>query len=114
MYQRATGMMINIEKSVLAHNEFPEDLLNETKEALPFPIATLSEGVKYLGFSLNPNCYSFQDWIWLYRKIETRVSLWTNIFIFRGSRLVLLKAILQSIPVYWVSIAYIPKGILKK
>ena len=29
----------------------------------------------------------------------------------RGGRLVLVKAMLQIIPVYWASIAYIPKGI---
>ena len=28
--------------------------------------------------------------------------------------MVLIKAVLQSIPVYWASIAYIPKGILTK
>ena len=31
LYQRAMGMMINIEKTVLSHNEFPEDLVNDTK-----------------------------------------------------------------------------------
>jgi len=35
-------------------------------------------------------------------------------FLSRGGRLVLLKPILQSIPVYWDTISYIPKGILQK
>ena len=32
----------------------------------------------------------------------------------KGGRLILLKSVLQSILVYWASIAYIPKGILTK
>ena len=35
-------------------------------------------------------------------------------FLSRGGRLVLLKVVLQSITVYWASIAYIPKAILTK
>ena len=52
--------------------------------------------------------------MWLYKKIENRIGCWNFKFLSRGGRLVLLKAILQSIPVYWDTIAYIPKGILQK
>jgi hypothetical protein len=31
-----------------------------------------------------------------------------------GGRLVLIKSILESIPVYWMSLPHIPKGILNK
>ena len=72
----------------------------------------MSEGFKYLGFVLKPNAYSFKDWMWLYKNIEGRIGCWTNKFLSIGGRLVLLKAILQSIPVYWATIAYILKGIL--
>ena len=74
----------------------------------------MDEGFKYLGFVLNPNAYSFEDWMWLYKKIEGRIGCWTYKFLSRGGRLVLLKAVLQSIPIYWATIAYIPKGILQK
>ena len=74
----------------------------------------MDEGFKYLGFVLNPNAYSFEYWMWLYKKIEGRIGCWTYKFLSRGGRLVLLKAVLQSIPVYWATIAYIPKGILQK
>ena len=74
----------------------------------------IAEGFKYLGFFLKPNSYAFQDWMWLYQKVESRVSFWANRFLSKGGRLVLIKAMLQSIPVYWASITYIPKGILTK
>ena len=74
----------------------------------------MGEGLKYIGFHLKPNSYSSQDWMWLYKKIEDRIGCWIYKFLSREGRLVLLKAVLQSISVYWATIAYIPKGILHK
>ena len=64
-----------------------------------FPTSPVSKGFKYLGFSLKPNAYAFQDWLWLYKKIESRITLWADRFLSKGGRLVLLKVVLQSIPV---------------
>ena len=74
----------------------------------------MDEGFKYLGFVLNPNAYSFKDWMWLYKNFEGKIGCWTYKFLSRGGRLVLLKEVLQSILVYWATIAYIQKGILQK
>ena len=43
-------MMINIKKSSFTHNEFTEDLTQQAKEIIPYPIVTITEGFKYLGF----------------------------------------------------------------
>ena len=74
----------------------------------------MDEGFKYLGFVINLNAYSFKYWMWLYKKVEGKIGYWTYKFLSRGGRLVLLKEVLQSISVYWATIAYIPKGILRK
>ena len=89
-------------------------MIQNAKQIIPFSTVSITEGFKYLGFFLKPNCYSFEYWVWLYKKVEARISAWTNIFLSRGGRLVLLKVVLQSILVYWESISYIPKGILTK
>ena len=52
--------------------------------------------------------------MWLYKKIEGRIGCWTYKFLSRGGRLVFLKAVLQSILIYWATISYILKGILQK
>ena len=62
-YRRATRMVVNIEKSNLIHNDFPEDMLQRSREIIPYQITLLEEGFKYTGFKLKPNCYSFQDWV---------------------------------------------------
>ena len=74
----------------------------------------MEEGFKYLGFVLKSNSYSYKDSMWLHKKIEGRIGCWTYKFLSRGGRMVLLKPVLQSILVYWATIAYIPKGILQK
>ena len=107
-------MEINLEKSKLLHNNMNEEVITQARALIPVSTSLVDEGFKYLGFHLKPNSYSTQDWMWLYKKIESIIEMWTNRFLSRAGRLVLLKVVLQSIPVYWASISYIPKGILAK
>ena len=66
-------MEINLEKSNLSHSNVNEDLITQAKDLIPVSITPMNEGFKYLGFQLKPNAYSSQDWVWLYKKIESRV-----------------------------------------
>jgi hypothetical protein len=52
--------------------------------------------------------------MWLFNKVEVKISLWVNRWLSRGGRLLLLQFVLSNILVYWASIAKIPKGILTK
>ena len=60
-YRKATGMVVNVDKSNLIHNEFPIELLQRSREIIQYQITLVGEGFKYLGFTLKPNCYSYQD-----------------------------------------------------
>jgi hypothetical protein len=87
---------------------------NELRNILPAQRKSLDEGFKYLGFHLKPDCYKRRDWEWIIKKVEAKISIWVNRLLSRGGRLVLLKSVLESIPVYWNSIVAIPRGVLKK
>jgi hypothetical protein len=50
----------------------------------------------------------------LVTKVEKKINHWCNWWLSRGGRLVLVKEILKAIPVYWISLAWVPKGILEK
>jgi hypothetical protein len=80
----------------------------------PFQHLDMLEGVKYMGFTLKPNFYGKVDWYWILSKIEKCISFWCNRWLSRGGRLVLIKSVLEAIPVYWHTLAHIPKGILEK
>ena len=98
-YQKAIDMVVNIEKYILIYNNIYEELLSRVKVLLPYSTVPIYEGFKYLGFTLKPNSCAFQVWTWLYKKIEARIFNWKNCYPSRGGHLVLLKAVLQSIPV---------------
>ena len=53
-------------------------------------------------------------WLWLIKKFEKRISHWTYRLLSLGGRLVLIKAVLTSMPVYWMALVPIPKSILGK
>ena len=67
-------MVIKIEESNLVYYEFSADMIQSAKDIAPFPDIPAKYGFKYLGFFLKPNSYSFQDWVWLYKKIENLIS----------------------------------------
>jgi hypothetical protein len=107
-------MMINLDKSCFVLNNCSEAESNSFLNIILTQMKGLEEGFKYLGFYLKPDRYRKKDWGWLIRKVEARISSWVNRTLSRGGHLVLLKSMLESIPVYWNSIVAIPKGILDK
>jgi hypothetical protein len=50
--------------------------------------------------------------MWLEKKTEKRISNWSHRWLTLGGRFTLVKVILESILVYWLSLAKIPKGTL--
>ena len=59
-YRSATGMVINVEKSNLIHNELPDGMIQRSKELIQYQITPVEAGFKYLGFTLKPNVIPFK------------------------------------------------------
>jgi hypothetical protein len=89
-----------------------EEELTMLKGFLPFDVKPIDEGFKYLGCFLKPNCYTRMDWNWLVKKIEKRIANWSHRWLSLWGRVTLVKVVLESIDVYWLSLAKIPKSIL--
>jgi len=110
----ASGMDVNCKKSCfLAHNIDPI-LKQRIHETFNIPFICMDKGMKYLGFYLKPNNYRVADWNWLINKVEKRINNWIFRWLSLGGRLVLAKSVLQSLLVYWLSLAKIPSTILHK
>ena len=67
-----------------------------------------------MGFILKPNYYSKANWTLLVGKVERKLNLWGNKCISRARRLVLVKAMLEAIPILWISLTYVHKETLEK
>ena len=90
-------------------NEEEEEKLNLI---FPFSIKEMEQKFKYLGFHLNPNNYKKANWYCLLKKIKKIIRHWKHKFLSLGGRYILVKLVLESIHVYWLSLAWIPKSIL--
>lgn len=93
-------MQINFMKSTMYTNVIPAEVLVQMDAISPFSRQRIDEGFKYLGFNLKPNSYGYGDWLWMVKKIQARIMTGAHRWLSRGGRLVLLKLVLSSIPVY--------------
>ena len=107
-------MEINVGKSTLMIHGIDEEEIRHATTHFPYNRAMLDEGLKYLGFLLKPNNYLKRDWLWLIEKLEKRLHTWSHHWLSRAGRLILVKLVLEAIPVYWMSLSWIPLGILEK
>ena len=114
IFMKATGMQVNYRKSQLILEGFNRQEKSQITSVLPFDVYKLEDPFKYLGFWLKPDKYRKQDWNWLLAKIEAKISHWSFKWLSRVGRLTLIKSILLAIPVYWVVLTWVPKGIMER
>jgi hypothetical protein len=114
LFFSTTDMQINVTNSTMLICVIKEDMLLQLDELLPLNHRRIEEGIKYLGFKLKPRSYSLDDWMWLAKKNQERISLWDFCLLYRGGFLVLINSLLGSIFVYWAYIDNIPKGVLTR
>jgi hypothetical protein len=72
----------------------------------------LDQGFKYLGFFIKAGFQRNEEWGWLIKKLEKKISIWCYRCLSIGVRFTLLKAVLESQPIYWLSLAVVPSSIL--
>jgi len=112
IFCEVSGMEISAKKHALYHNSTNEGLLSSIQTIMPYQLATIDSGFKYLGFFLKPNGYQLEDWKWLLRKINQNISLWCYNWLYLGGRMILVKSVLENILVFWLAISKIPNSIL--
>ena len=71
-------------------------------------------GFKYLGYNLKPLGYSIKDWKWILKEIEKRISHWYFRLLSLGGKLILIREVLIGLPVYWFTLAPVPKSIFNR
>lgn len=114
LFCKATGMVINREKSTRSMAGCTYQESQVAIQHFPFLEINLLEGIKYLGFRLKPDGYKIENWSWLINKIEKRINCWHHRLLSKAGRLLLIKSVLKATPVYWMSLTWIPKGILQR
>ena len=67
--------------------------------------------ITYLGVPLGANMRKFSSWQPVIAKIQQRLASWKASCLSRAGKLALIKAVLSSLPVYYLSLFKMPKRV---
>ena len=104
-------MTVNQEKYEIFFFNTPIPTQQNIARILGFKIATLPS--KYFGAPLIDSALKHSSWRDLLTKLELCLSHWTLHSLNIASHLVLIKSILQAMPLYLFSVLAAPKWVLK-
>ena len=107
-----SGLTINYEKSAIIPINCDETLVNELKMSLNCQVLSLP--IKYLGIPLGANPKKVDTWEPILERIKKKLSGWKSKLLSRAGRLVLIKSVLNSLPLYYLGIFKMPKKVIKK
>eukprot|EP00253_Pinus_taeda_P007787 PITA_07787 len=111
LFSKSSGTLINKAKSQIFFFNTHPTTQRAIASILGFSIASLPS--KYLGAPLFEFARKNSSWSSLLENLEAKLSLWTHRSLNMASRVVLVKAVLQSMPLYLFSIMAAPKWVLK-
>eukprot|EP00253_Pinus_taeda_P027138 PITA_27138 len=121
------GLKLTMNGDALTHQQFVDDTMlqgtSTVKEALAFKqilkdfamAAILREMLpsKYLGVPLTDKPLSKIVWEPIINRLQDKIQKWTNMSLNLAGRLVLTKAILQTVPIFMFSALPAPKDVMQ-
>eukprot|EP00253_Pinus_taeda_P009912 PITA_09912 len=111
-FSDASGALINRVKSQIFFFNTPVSTQRLIARILGFTIAGLPS--KYLGAPMIASALKHYSWRDLINKLEAKLFLWTHRSLNMANRVILIKAILQSMPLYLFSLLAAPKWVIKE
>ncbi|KAK2417418.1 hypothetical protein QL285_039719 [Trifolium repens] len=110
LFELMSGLKVNFHKSMLVGVNISESWLREAASALRCKVGKVP--FLYLGLHIGGDPRRLGVWQPVLARIRNRLSGWKSRFLSFGGRLVLLKAVLTSMPVYVLSFFKAPAGII--
>ena len=110
LLEGVSGLKVNFNKSMLIGVNIPNTWLSEAASVLNCRIGTTP--FVYLGLPIGGDSRKLSFWKIVLDHITARLTLWNNKFLLFGGRLVLLKFVLSSLPIYFLSFFKAPIGII--
>jgi len=110
LFEQVSGLKINFHKSMLTRINIPSSCLLEAASVLSFRMGALP--FVYLGLPIRGDARRLEFWQPILNHISTRLSSWNNKFLSFGSRLIHLKYVMSSLPVYFLSFFKAPTCII--
>ncbi|XP_057723562.1 uncharacterized protein LOC130939475 [Arachis stenosperma] len=111
-FEVMSGLSINFDKSSLIPVNCEREWTQRMCKLLGCKEASLP--IKYLGIPLGANSRLVKTWRPIVEKVEEKLSLWKVKTLNKASKLVLIKSVLNSLPVYYLSLYKMPKAVVEK
>eukprot|EP00253_Pinus_taeda_P028947 PITA_28947 len=111
-FSEASGTQVNCSKSQIFFFHTPPSVKSAVSRILGFHTASLPS--MYLGAPLTASALKQLAWRTLLEKLDSKLNLWTHRSLNLASQVVLIKSILQAMPLYLFSILAAPKWVLKR
>jgi len=109
-FQKFAGLTVNYAKSGLV--VIGKDAKWAEMAAAELQCKLIELPITYLGVPLGANMRKFSSWQPVIDRIKIRLSTWKANCISRAGRLVLIKVVLSSLSVYYLSIFKMPKKVI--
>ncbi|CAJ2644440.1 unnamed protein product [Trifolium pratense] len=110
LFETMSGLKVNFNKSMLVGVNIPESWLCEAASTLCCKVGKIP--FLYLGLQIRGDPRRLVFWDQILTRLKNRLSGWKSRFLSFGGRLVLLKSVLTSLPVYALSFFKAPSGII--
>ena len=104
------GLRVNLSKSILLGINTDAFLLQELAELSGCELGDWP--IKYLGLPLGGNPRQIHFWDLMVTKVAKRLDDWKRSFLSRGGRLTVIHSVLESLPIYYLSLFKAPMGVL--
>ncbi|GJT65778.1 RNA-directed DNA polymerase, eukaryota [Tanacetum coccineum] len=111
-FHKASGLRLNIHKSKIMGVAVEEEKVNAA--ALKMGCSTLKLPFSYLGIKVGDMMSRLKSWDEIIDSLYSRLSRWKMKTLSIGGRLTLLKSVLGSTPIYYMSIFKVPSQVLKR
>lgn len=110
IFEAMSGLKVNFNKSLLVGINISDSWLCEVASVLSCKVGKVP--FLYLGLPIRGNPRRLSFWDPIVHRIKSRLTGWNSRFLSFGGRLVLLKSVLTSLPVYALSFFRAPSGSL--
>jgi len=110
LFEQVSGLKVNFHKSMITGVNVSDSWLYEAAMVLNCRVGSLP--FVYLGLPIGGDSRKLDFWRPILNNITSRLSNWNCKFLSFGGRLILLKSVLSSLPVYFLSFFKAPTGII--
>lgn len=111
-FSLATGLSINFQKTKVVPINVDPDLASQMANTLGAEIAAFPQ--KYLGLPLSPHKLPPSAFQPIIDRCDIYLAGWCALLLSRGGRLVLLSAVLDSLPTYFMMCFSLPMSVLEE